>query len=515
VEGGPAAAPGVPHAADGLVRAAAVADQLAANAGHVGVNGEIPDVKDSAHPGAVPGQPAHRGRHGKPVERALERMLAMRAYQRGKHVDKVENLAVLQQVGLSQAEVEEMYQIMAIANYEDRFVIPTHAPRVRREHLRRARRLRLLVRQRLLRRRHRDQPVRRQEATHDPDQGHRLKETATMLTRKTPKAARHSLRALAALLRYPDATLRAALPEVMRGCCAMKQALAEPRLDEIEALACRLAGADPLRDRAAYVETFDRGRRTSLHLFEHVHGDSRDRGPAMIDLMQTYEKAGLFLGDELPDFLPVVLEFASTQPPAVAREFLGEMAHILNAVFSALRERESPYASRARPRCSSSPAKRRGSADRGRPRRSTTPGPSRPPSTAAAPRARPGPASRSPSTSFAKPPSSTRESPHERPQHLPVRHLSLHLPHGVLAGSLMRFDRDQYTWKSDSSQLLRKGQLRWGSNLFHVGVLFLFFGHFVGMLTPHFVYEAFITAGQKQVLAMVRAASPACWLSSA
>ena len=71
-----------------------------------------------------------------------------------------------------------------------------------------------------------------------------------------------------------------------------------------------------------------------------------------------------------------------------------------------------------------------------------------------------------------------------------------------LLGSLIRFDRDQYTWKSDSSQLLRAGQLRWGSNLFHVGVLFLFAGHFVGMLTPHFVYEPFITAGQKQVLAM-------------
>lgn len=70
-------------------------------------------------------------------------------------------------------------------------------------------------------------------------------------------------------------------------------------------------------------------------------------------------------------------------------------------------------------------------------------------------------------------------------------------------GSLIRFDRDQYTWKSDSSQLLRAGQLRWGSNLFHAGVLFLFFGHFVGMLTPHFVYEPFMTAGAKQVLAMV------------
>ena len=72
-----------------------------------------------------------------------------------------------------------------------------------------------------------------------------------------------------------------------------------------------------------------------------------------------------------------------------------------------------------------------------------------------------------------------------------------------LVGSLIRFDRDQYTWKSDSSQLLKAGQLRAGSNLFHVGVLFLFFGHLFGMLTPHFVYEHFLAAGSKQLMAMV------------
>lgn len=72
-----------------------------------------------------------------------------------------------------------------------------------------------------------------------------------------------------------------------------------------------------------------------------------------------------------------------------------------------------------------------------------------------------------------------------------------------LLGSLIRFDRDQYTWKSDSSQLLRGAQLRWGSNLFHVGVLFLLGGHSVGMLTPHFVYEHFMTAGDKQIVAMI------------
>lgn len=72
-----------------------------------------------------------------------------------------------------------------------------------------------------------------------------------------------------------------------------------------------------------------------------------------------------------------------------------------------------------------------------------------------------------------------------------------------LVGSLIRFDRDQYTWKSDSSQLLKAGQLRIGSNLFHVGVLFLFFGHLFGMLTPHFLYEHFLDASSKQLMAMV------------
>ena len=71
-----------------------------------------------------------------------------------------------------------------------------------------------------------------------------------------------------------------------------------------------------------------------------------------------------------------------------------------------------------------------------------------------------------------------------------------------LMGSLARFDRDQYTWKSDSSQLLRHGTLRWGSNLFHVGVLFLFAGHFMGLLTPHTVYEHFISVENKQLMAV-------------
>lgn len=71
-----------------------------------------------------------------------------------------------------------------------------------------------------------------------------------------------------------------------------------------------------------------------------------------------------------------------------------------------------------------------------------------------------------------------------------------------LMGSLARFDRDQYTWKSDSSILLRRGSMNWASNLFHVGILFLLFGHTVGLLTPHWVYEPFISAPTKQLFAI-------------
>ena len=154
-----------------------------------------------------------------------------------------------------------------------------------------------------------------------------------------------TLRVLAALLGYPDARLRGHLAE-MRDLLRDERALAQSRLSELDVLMDTLVRADPLEAEAAYVELFDRGRATSLHLFEHVHGESRDRGPAMIDLGQTYEKAGLVLAEgELPDYLPAVLEFVSTQPPREARAFLAEMAHIFNAIFGALRQRDSAYAS--------------------------------------------------------------------------------------------------------------------------------------------------------------------------
>ena len=154
-----------------------------------------------------------------------------------------------------------------------------------------------------------------------------------------------TLRVLAHLLSYPDTRLRKHLGE-MRDALHDERALTAGRLIEIDALIDRLRSGRAMDLEAAYVEMFDRGRGTALHLFEHVHGDSRDRGPAMVDLIKTYEQAGLYIGAaELPDHLTVVLEYASTQPPAQAREFLREVSHILQVIFSALLKRESPYAS--------------------------------------------------------------------------------------------------------------------------------------------------------------------------
>jgi nitrate reductase molybdenum cofactor assembly chaperone NarJ/NarW len=158
------------------------------------------------------------------------------------------------------------------------------------------------------------------------------------------KTIRNTLRSLSLLLQYPDARHRELLP-LLADAIDAEAALLKSRRAELRALAEAMHRTDPIELESRYVDLFDRGRATSLHLFEHVHGDSRDRGPAMVDLLQTYRTAGLELdASELPDHLCVVLEFASTQPPALAREFLAEMAHILNAILSALRKRDSAYA---------------------------------------------------------------------------------------------------------------------------------------------------------------------------
>lgn len=166
-----------------------------------------------------------------------------------------------------------------------------------------------------------------------------------MSHKKSPPSISLSCRVLARLLDYPSDAMLDALPELLDALTS-ERALSPARQAEIEALVAVLQRGERYAVQARYVESFDRGRATSLHMFEHVHGDSRERGPALVDLQQTYAAGGMFFeASELPDYLPVVLEFASTQPPAVAREFLAEMAHILNAIHSALIKRDNlPYA---------------------------------------------------------------------------------------------------------------------------------------------------------------------------
>ena len=154
-----------------------------------------------------------------------------------------------------------------------------------------------------------------------------------------------SLRLLVRLLAYPDASLREQLSG-LRDAIEDDRAIPRTRRAELLRLVDRLLEDDGLDSESAYVALFDRGRSTSLHLFEHVHGDSRERGPAMIDLLKSYEAAGLYLGpNEMPDYLPVFLEYVSTQPPREARASLAEIAQIVNRIFAALVERNSAYAS--------------------------------------------------------------------------------------------------------------------------------------------------------------------------
>ena len=180
----------------------------------------------------------------------------------------------------------------------------------------------------------------------------------------------------------------------------------------------------------------------------------------------------------------MVLEFVSTQPPREARAFLGEMAHILNAIFGALQQARAAPMPACSARCSSWPARRRSrsSSAADEPLDESWAEPPVFDGCSSKGQARPG--QPQPIHIVRKDRPDKRERPHEPVLAYLHDFLFSVYPYICLAvflmGSLARFDRDQYTWKSDSSQMLRTGTLRWGSNLFHVGILFLFFGHLVG-----------------------------------
>lgn len=152
-----------------------------------------------------------------------------------------------------------------------------------------------------------------------------------------------TLRAMSALLGYPTAELKESIREV-RAALRSEAALPAEALARLEPLLRAFETEELLDLQAAYSELFDRSRALSLHLFEHVHGESRERGQAMIDLGQQYIDRGFIMqAAELPDFLPAFLEFLSCLPPRDARDWLSHPAHVLAVLEQRLSERSSPY----------------------------------------------------------------------------------------------------------------------------------------------------------------------------
>lgn len=152
-----------------------------------------------------------------------------------------------------------------------------------------------------------------------------------------------TFKALSALLSYPSAELQHAAGELQ--AVIETEALVPVALRrQLDSLLTDITDGDLYDLQERYVLLFDRTRSLSLHLFEHVHGESRDRGQAMVDLLAMYEERGLAaIKNELPDFLPLFLEFLATLPQAEACEMLGQPAHILAALAERLRKRQSPY----------------------------------------------------------------------------------------------------------------------------------------------------------------------------
>ncbi len=153
-----------------------------------------------------------------------------------------------------------------------------------------------------------------------------------------------SLHLMSLLLQYPTKDLQSVIGEIRQRLEA-DTSLTPASVKSLAPLLTRLATSDIYDAQETYVELFDRGRAHSLHLFEHVHGESRDRGQAMVDLRERYLAAGLEpSGNELPDYLPLFLDYCSTLPEQAAREALAEPGVVMVAIAARLAERESDYA---------------------------------------------------------------------------------------------------------------------------------------------------------------------------
>ena len=153
-----------------------------------------------------------------------------------------------------------------------------------------------------------------------------------------------TLKVLSVLLTYPSEEIQAAAPE-LKSVLAREGVLKRHDLAAVGALIDDITARDLFDAQERYILLFDRSRSLSLHLFEHVHGESRDRGQAMVDLIKLYEDGGYTpTTAELPDFLPLFLEYAATRAPAEAIELVGQPGHVLAALKERLIKRKSPYA---------------------------------------------------------------------------------------------------------------------------------------------------------------------------
>jgi nitrate reductase delta subunit len=153
-----------------------------------------------------------------------------------------------------------------------------------------------------------------------------------------------ALKVFSTLLTYPTADIQAAAGEMSEALDREPSIPAAAR-EQLHDLITEIASGDIYDLQERYVSLFDRTRSLSLHLFEHVHGESRDRGQAMIDLKNLYESGGLHIAaTELPDYLPLFLEFLSTRPRPEARDLLGQTGHIVGALGDRLTQKQSAYA---------------------------------------------------------------------------------------------------------------------------------------------------------------------------
>jgi nitrate reductase delta subunit len=153
-----------------------------------------------------------------------------------------------------------------------------------------------------------------------------------------------TFKALSVLLSYPEADLVGAVADIR---AVLDQEALVPAFERrlIDKLLDEIATLDLYELQERYVFLFDRTRSLSLHLFEHVHGESRDRGQAMVDLRSLYEQGGLDVDTrELPDYLPLFLEFLSLRPLAEARALLQEPIGVISALRERLSKRKTPYA---------------------------------------------------------------------------------------------------------------------------------------------------------------------------